>query len=238
MFTVRESAINTSAAQQPNHNEKVTKRARVDSIHETLRERICLLTYPPGSVLRETQLAEEFECSRTPIREAIKRLEFEGLAFSKNGVGTLVTEANYDKLADVYEMRLKVAELMGSMTPNTCTPDHVEKLKTLREGANQLHSIETDLELLARINHELHYLIGELIGNSALQQLYHLYYFQTTRVWYQEMPNFWPEEIQALKDELDELISATSRNDAIAVGYTKRNYIARVIGLLKQYNHS
>ncbi len=151
-------------------------------------------------------------------------------------MGTLVTEASYNNLADVYEMRLKVAELMGSMTPSTCTPLQVERLKILRAESEQLHSLDTDLELLARINHELHYLIGELIGNSALLQLYHLYYFQTTRVWYQKMHNFWTEEIQALKDELDELIGAISRNDVIAVGYIKRNYIARVINLLKQHN--
>ena len=151
-------------------------------------------------------------------------------------MGTLVTEASYNNLADVYEMRLKVAELMGSMTPSTCTPLQVERLKILRAESEQLHSLDTDLELLARINHELHYLIGELIGNSALLQLYHLYYFQTTSVWYQKMHNFWTEEIQALKDELDELIGAISRNDVIAVGYIKRNYIARVINLLKQHN--
>lgn len=189
-------------------------------------------------MLREAQLATEFGCSRTPIREAIKRLEFEGLVFSKNGVGTLVTEADYGALADVYEMRLKVAELMGSMSPVECTAEQLEQLKTLRSKADKLQSMDTGLELMARINHELHYLIGDLIGNTALQHLYHLYYFQTTRVWYQKMPDFWAEEVQALKAELDELINAVSRSDVTAVGYIKRNYIARIINLLKQHHDS
>jgi DNA-binding GntR family transcriptional regulator len=215
--------------------QKVTKKERVDSIHNTLRERICLLTYPPGSLLREVQLAEEFHCSRTPIREAIKRLEFEGLAFSKNGVGTLVTEANYNSLEDVYEMRLKVAELMGSMGQSQCTEQQIAQLKSLRADADDLIESDLNFELLAKINHNLHYVIGELIKNKALLQLYHLYYFQTTRVWYQKMSEFWGDEIKALRDELDELISAVSRNDITAVGYIKRNYISRVNNLLKKH---
>lgn len=217
-------------------NQKVTKRERVDSIHSILRERICLLTYPPGSLLREVKLAEEFHCSRTPIREAIKRLEFEGLAFSKNGVGTLVTEAKYEDLEDVYEMRLKVAELMGTMAQEQCSESQIESLKHLREEASELVITELNFKLLATINHNLHYVIGELIKNKALLHLYHLYYFQTTRVWYQEMSSFWSDEIQALKDELDELISAVSRNDITAVGYIKRNYISRVNNLLKEHS--
>lgn len=219
-------------------NQKVTKKERVDSIHSTLRERICLLSYPPGSLLREVQLAEEFHCSRTPIREAIKRLEFEGLAFSKNGVGTLVTEANYESLEDVYEMRLKVAELMGGMGQAHCTQTQLEQLKSLRGEADELIESELNFELLAKINHNLHYVIGGLIKNKALLHLYHLYYFQTTRVWYQQMSEFWGDEIRALKDELDELISAVSRNDITAVGFIKRNYISRVNNLLKRHAYN
>ncbi|MEH6579336.1 MAG: GntR family transcriptional regulator [Amphritea sp.] len=228
---IRSPVINASS---PGKSDKITARARIDTIHDLIRERICLLTYAPGSILREAQLAEEFGCSRTPIREAIKRLEFENLVISKNGVGTLVTEADFDSLKDVYEMRLKVAELIGTMSPTTCETALVEKLQTIRNRADHLHTLENDLEEMARINHELHYLVSNLIGNSALRHLYNLYYFQTIRVWYQLMPHFWSEEVQALKDELDELINAVKRNDIIAVGYTKRNYIARMINLLQQ----
>lgn len=207
-------------------------------IHDQIRERICLLTYPPGSKLREAQLAEEFGCSRTPIREAIKRLEFEDLVKSKNGVGTLVTDADFGRLKDVYDMRLKVAELIGVMNPIPATPDQTAHLQSLRGRAEHLKYLDTDLEELARINHELHFLISQLIGNSALRKLYDLYYYQTTRVWYQLMPHFWNEEVQALKDELDELIGAIQRNDFIAVGYTKRNYIARIINIIHRLQAS
>lgn len=209
-------------------------RNRSDGIYREIRERICLMTYPPGTLLRESELADEFDCSRSPIREVIKRLEHEALVASKNGVGTLVTDADYDSLSDVYEMRLKVAELIGMMAPKACEAHHVEQLRDLLSRAEQLNHSGSSQEELARINHELHYWIISLIGNSTLRHLYDLYYFQTTRIWYKMMPEVSTDEVQALKDELSELISAASRDDVIAIGYIKRNYIARIVHLLRQ----
>jgi len=225
--------------------DNLTARERIDSIHHLLRERICLLEYAPLSVLRESHLADEFGCSRTPVREAIKRLEFEGLVTSKNGVGTLVTEANFEALKDVYAMRLKIAELIGDMGVEVVPEEVVSGLKELLAQAQRLSLLvsppilppinpESDQVLvLARINHQLHGLVCQIINNTALRQLYDLYYYQTSRVWYQQMPKFWASEVVSLEEELTELINAAQRHDVIALGQIKHNYIARVIGLLQ-----
>ena len=189
--------------------------------------------YPPGSLLREAELAEEFGVSRTPVRQAIKQLEFESLVISKNGVGTLVTDIEFERLADVYEMRLKAAELIGVMGPRQCGPHHLEQLYTLRDAASQLKEL-SNIEQLARINHELHNLTTSLIGNKALRSIYDQYYFQTTRVWYQLMPELWQQEVSALRKEIDELIAAAERQDLTAIGFIKRNFIARVLHLIQQ----
>ncbi len=215
---------------------KLLPRQRVDSIYRTIRERICLMHYPPGSLLRETELAAEFGVSRTPIRQAIKQLEFESLVVSKNGVGTLVTDIKFECLADVYEMRLKAAELIGIMSPMSCTPEHLTQLEQLKQQASQLNSI-SDMDSLALINHELHNLTTSLIGNQALRSIYDLYYFQTTRVWFQLMPQFWMQEVEALRNEINELIQAIERDDVVAFGFIKRNFIARVLYLLEQQSN-
>ena len=217
------------------HNglDTLTARQRIDAIHCILRERICLLKYRPLSLLREAQLADEFGCSRTPVREAIKRLEFEGLVVSKNGVGTLVTEADFDKLRDVYDMRLKVAELIGSMAVSHVPADIIVGMQELLRAAKQLSPDHEQALELAEINHCLHGFICRLISNQALQQLHDLYYHQTIRVWYQQMPNFWVSEVHAIVTELEQLIAAAKRHDLVALGYVKRNYIARAIGQLQ-----
>ncbi len=63
-------------------------------MHADIRQRICLLDFPPGAQLSETALAEEFGTSRTPVRRVLARLEEEGLVQSVHGVGTLVTDAD------------------------------------------------------------------------------------------------------------------------------------------------
>ena len=217
------------------HNglENLTARQRIDAIHRILRERICLLKYRPLVLLREGQLADEFGCSRTPVREAIKRLEFEGLVVSKNGVGTLVTEADFDKLRDVYDMRLKVAELIGTMGVSQVPADIIVGMRALLKAAKSLSPDHEQAQELALINHQLHGFICRLISNQALQQLHDLYYHQTVRVWYQQIPNFWVSEVHALVTELEELIAAATHHDLVALGYVKRNYIARAIGHLQ-----
>jgi DNA-binding GntR family transcriptional regulator len=217
----------------PNGPDNLTARQRIDAIHHTLRERICLLKYRPLALLREAQLAEEFGCSRTPIREAIKRLEFEGLVVSKNGVGTLVTEAEFEPLQDVYEMRLKVAELIGSMGVPQVPADIIMGMQELLHEATQLSPEHEQAMALAQINHRLHSFMCQLISNQALRQLYDLYYHQTIRIWYQQMPNFWVSEVHALVTELEQLITAAKRHDLVALGYVKRNFIARTIGCLQ-----
>jgi DNA-binding GntR family transcriptional regulator len=233
--------------------DNLTARERIDSIHQLLRERICLLEYTPLSVLRESQLAHEFGCSRTPVREAIKRLEFEGLVTSKNGVGTIVTEADFELLKDVYAMRLKIAKLIGDMGVEVVPEEVVSGLQELLTQAQRLSllvpppmdpptssqiappiiSLPDQVLVLARINHQLHGLVCQVINNAALRQMYDLYYYQTSRVWYQQMPKFWASEVAALEDELTELIAAAQRHDVTALGHIKHNYIARVIGLLR-----
>ena len=192
-------------------------------------------------MLRESHLADEFGCSRTPVREAIKRLEFEGLVTSKNGVGTLVTEANFEALKDVYAMRLKIAERIGGMGVEVVAEEVISGLQELLAQAQRLSllvdsvmpPLPDQVLVLARINHQLHGLVCQVINNTALRQLYDLYYYQTSRVWYQQMPKFWASEVVSLENELIELVSAAQRHDVIALGHIKHNYIARVIGLLQ-----
>jgi DNA-binding GntR family transcriptional regulator len=217
--------------------DNLTARERIDSIHHLLRERICLLEYAPLSVLRESHLADEFRCSRTPVREAIKRLQFEGLVTSKNGVGTIVTEADFESLKDVYAMRLKIAELIGDMGVEVVPEEVVSGLQELLIQAQRIVPLTAPLPsqvlALARINHQLHGLVCKIISNTSLRQLYDLYYYQTSRVWYQQIPKFWASEVAALENELVELIAAAQRHDVIALGHIKHNYIVRVIGLLQ-----
>jgi DNA-binding GntR family transcriptional regulator len=65
--------------------QRESQASRFQRIYKAIRERICLLEYAPGTVLNEGQLADEFEVSRTPIRNVLQRLNYEGLLKTRNG---------------------------------------------------------------------------------------------------------------------------------------------------------
>ena len=92
-------------------------RERFERIYKTIRDRICLLEYGPGARLAEEELAEEFHVSRTPIRRVLTRLESEGLLESRHGVGTFVTDVDIDALAQVFQLRMELAVLIGKLDP-------------------------------------------------------------------------------------------------------------------------
>ncbi|MCG8356790.1 MAG: GntR family transcriptional regulator, partial [Kiloniellales bacterium] len=204
------------------------------SVYEQVRERICLLSYRPGTILRETELAEQFGVSRTPVRQALQKLESEGFVEAKNGVGTIVTGFDFAAMRDVYDLRLKLAELIGQLRPNVCTNSHVEAMEALLDRARALRQ-QRDTEAFWRINHERQGIIGSLIGNSALRHMYDLYYYQTARVWFQVVDAMWDEQVDALCTELSDLIRAMRAGDTQAVAYVERNHLSFYMVLIGRF---
>ncbi len=89
-------------------NDAVQWRSRVrlvDEVAQELRERIYAGTYQLGMQLRQEQLADELQVSRTPLREALRVLEREGLLRSQPGRGARVVSADVKKLLDAYQLR-------------------------------------------------------------------------------------------------------------------------------------
>lgn len=204
------------------------------SIYEEVRERICLMRYPPGALLRETELAEEFGVSRTPIRQVLQKLESEGFVEAKNGVGTIVTGFDFKAMRDIYDLRLKLAELIGQLNPNVCTDAHRDTMEKLLVRARALKE-RRDTEEFWRINHERQGVIASLIGNMALRQMYDQFYYQTARVWFQVVDAMWDDQVDALCTELSDLIRAMKAGDTQAVAYVERNHLSFYMVLIGRF---
>lgn len=203
----------------------VSRRISPDEIHETIRDRICLLEYAPGSLLREAALAAEFGVSRTPIREIMQRLAQEGLVESRNGVGTLVKPLDFGEIEDIYEMRLRIAPLIGELSPRPVFASHIARTEALLERARAIVT-KFDLREYWNINHDLHFIVGELIGNVALAEMWDRFYFQAARMWYDFARSLGSEVSRSLVREVEDVLEALRSHDAAAVGFIQRTYIA------------
>jgi len=200
-------------------------RSRINAIYQALRDRICFFEYPPGTVLKEIGLAEEFGVSRTPIRQILQRLEAERLVEIRDGVGTIVTGVDFKRLRDVYDLRLRISEMIGDFFVKSALPQAIDDIGRLIARARQLRQ-EPDIRIFWSVENDRHRLLNGLIGNEPLREMHDTLYMQTARLWYDIVEAVWPEALDALDAELLEIQRALTLGDARAIGYASRNYLA------------
>jgi DNA-binding GntR family transcriptional regulator len=193
-------------------------------IQRQLLERICMLRYKAGDLLKEADLAREFGVSRTPVREALNRISHLGLIESRNGVGTVVVSLSRVQIEQVYELRLELACLIGKLSPVPPDAGHLAKLTALFHRA-ELMRAKLDADDYIRLNHELNLLIATLIGNQILRATWMHTYYQAASTWHRVAETLGTDVIEALIEELRDLIAAVRQGDAAAVGYAQRIHI-------------
>lgn len=206
-------------------------RGRFDRIYQTMRMRICLLDYAPGSRLREEDLAEEFGVSRTPIRRVLVKLEAEGLLRSVHGVGTIVTDIKVEDLAQVYDLRVELAELVGKLSPVVIDAALVARFQSIRERCDQMVR-QADPREFARINMEFFHLFNSLTTNAPLRELSERFYYQTTRIWLKtasrlkDYEELLVDEFVIFQREVADITEAVEQRDPVAAGHIRRAHIA------------
>ncbi len=210
------------------------KERHLDIYHE-IRKRICLLTYLPGTRLKETTLANEFGVSRSPIREVICHLESDGLIETRHGAGTYVTDVELENLLKVYELRVHLAFLVGELDPVPCAADDIAKWRNLLEELRGF-SRAPDLIGYAQIVMTFHQLMLQRVGNDSLRELIDLLFHQTNRIWVNNLTGIdWTVEITALTSEINQLIQAMEVGDLRGVALSYRHAISASVKRFSRY---
>ncbi|MWB76723.1 GntR family transcriptional regulator [Pseudooceanicola sp. 216_PA32_1] len=201
-------------------------RARLDRLYREMRQRICLLDWPPGARLSETELAAEFGTSRTPIRRALARLEDEGLLQSLHGVGTLVTDVDREEMARTYALRMELAELVGRLSPAPVTPAILARLDGFRDRAERL-TLQPDARHFAQLNMDFFDFGLSLTENAALRETSERLYYRTARIWLQQIAALdLAEECDTFRAEVDETARALRAGDPMAAALVRRAHIS------------
>lgn len=140
-----------------------------DVVFNTLRQAILKGELEPGERLMEIQLADRLGVSRTPIREAIRKLELEGLVIMVPRKGAEVAKITEKDLNDVLEVRCALEELAVELACKKITKAQVEKLEsTLATFKVAIHG--KNLTEMAEMDEKFHMVIYEATGNTRLIQ--------------------------------------------------------------------
>ena len=212
-----------------------TTEERHSRIYRTIRERISLLQYAPGTVLSETELASEFDVSRTPIRRVLQRLHYEGLTDVRNGVGTIVKDIDLKTLKEIYDLRMHLAELMGELSPQAFTDEQVKSLKQLLKDIKALRPTR-DYEGYGRVCNDLEEVVLSMIGSEPLREITDMLYYRVSRIWFTFLPQLnWKEMVSFQEKEISSMIDAVKRNDAKGVGQIRRIHLHGILTFVSNY---
>lgn len=199
---------------------------RTEEIYRCLRDRICLLQYPPGTRLSEQRLADEFRVSRTPIRRALFQLEHERLAERRQGVQTVVTDFDFESVRDIYAIRMILAESIEQLSPAPDWWHRSDALHALRRRCEELRG-HYDLAAFGAIHLELQEELTRVIENTRAREIMMQLYFQIARIWLAAVPSMdWVREVDAVITEIDASIDAMEHRDIRALGLVRRNAIS------------
>lgn len=138
-----------------------------DVVFNTLREAILKGDLKPGERLMELQLAAQLGVSRTPIREAIRMLEQEGLAVTMPRKGAEVAKMTLKGMEDVLEVRAALDELASQLACERMTEAQMERLQARKADFEK--SLATgNVKAIAEADVNFHDVIYEATGNPKL----------------------------------------------------------------------
>lgn len=153
--------------------------------HQSLRERVVARLrdaivagdLPPKTRLMEPELAKRLSVSRTPLREAIRQLEAEGLLTTIPRVGTFVTEVTPRDIEDTYAIRAVLEGLAARQAA-----EDPAKATTLRAILAELAQKTSDYRVYHEAAGRFHEAVFALSGNQRLQAMYHALTHQVARL--------------------------------------------------------
>lgn len=192
-----------------------------DVVFNNLRQAILRGELKPGERLMEIQLANKLGVSRTPVREAIRKLELEGLVLMIPRKGAEVADISEKSLKDVLEVREALEELAARLACDKITKEGINRLK---EAAQDFRSAlkSNDITQMAEADVRFHDVICNATENQKLGQLlnnlreqmyrYRIEYLKDQQV-YEKLLSEHEEIIRHIeKGEKDEAARVVSRH--------------------------
>lgn len=193
------------------------------AVHTRLRQLILDGTLPPGSVLSQVRLSRALGVSRTPLREALRMLQEEGLVDAEPNHRPRVTGFDSSDLESVYSSRILLESFAVALTCRELTEDHIE---VAEDALLRMRSATRDQDLADwRLGHrEFHRVLVQGAGDQVVQLIevqaeraeryLRFYQLRDTRSW-------WSRDTEAEHRELLEAITADrsgGRGGVAAIG--------------------
>ena len=204
-----------------------------NDIYQTIKSRILVLEYPPGSILNEKVLAKEFGVSRTPLREVLNRLEWDQLVRILPRSGTMVVEIEFQQIMNTFQVRLGIEEMVGKLAEEHASEEHLQRLETLQQHCKELCEVQDKAALIAA-DRELREILNDSTNNPVLKNISESLYDLTVRLWCDVLDKgSWKEEVQSVVDEIGQTL-AVLKSDNKGLGTLRRELLTQHLRRIRQ----
>lgn len=182
-------------------------RSRNQDAYEAIKRDIARFHFKPGERLREEALSERYAVSRTPIRDALRRLEQEGL-ITTEGVGRFVRHFDVREFEDIYRVRASIERGTAMQAAEAASDEAIEALRGAWEQGDERGYDQADVRF--------HVGVAQLSGNTfALSTLSQI----NDRIGVIRMVDFGHEErIAITRGEHEAILDAIAARDAERAG--------------------
>lgn len=142
----------------------------VDRVYSLIREGILEGRYEPGERLGEAELAELTDTSRTPVREALRQLEMEGLVEVLPHKGARVAEWTPADLEEIYDLRMLLEGFAAERAASRIEPKELDRMDELCELMDEVSvpGPGQDLDRVAELNSEFHSIVRTAAASTRL----------------------------------------------------------------------
>jgi DNA-binding GntR family transcriptional regulator len=150
--------------------------------YHLIKEKIITLELGPSSVIDEHSLMEELGLGRTPIREALQRLDAEGLVHIVPRRGMFVTDISITDLQKIFEVRIVLAGFCARLAAQRVTANQIAQMEAVLQDLEQVQS--GDYKTLMEIDRRFQRLMYKTAGNDILAESLDRLYDLSLRIWY------------------------------------------------------
>lgn len=194
-----------------------------EQAYRLLRDKLVMLEIRPGDIINDAQLAAETGVGRTPVREAMKRLEGDHLLVSYPRRGTFATSVDITELAEVSDIRELLEPLAARRAALVASAEVRAEIRSLAETIAALDNGNADQRALMRFDITVHRLIYRAAASSHLEEVLIRYDNLATRIWCLVLDRV-PPVAGHITEHID-LLNAIADGDAESAGELARRHV-------------
>ncbi|MBY7144479.1 GntR family transcriptional regulator [Virgibacillus sp. NKC19-3] len=192
-----------------------------DIAYQKIKEKILEEEYQPGNFLSERTLINDLNMSKTPIKNALVRLETENFVTVSSKQGIIINDLSVERINDIYNLRIALETFNCDSVYKQITDEQLSELKD-NIDETKVASEKLDVKAFATLDHQFHLSISEIAGNNEITRTLLNYQDHLRRITLRHL-NKDPMRVRKFYKEHIEILDALENHSSESVVLMKKH---------------